>query len=338
MHKYLKVSFLILVLAFFSSAIAGGNTEGESHGGDEKVNGEVIIHHMLDASYLDFYPIPVGDHGKVHLPAFPAIIVNGVNGFIDFTSVAKSVNPTVFAQEVEQKNGIVIDMSITKHVFFLFVAALVCLLIFTLPFKKAQQGEIVVRKGFSNLLETIVVFIRDEIVYPNMGEVQGRKFLPLLLTIFFFILICNLLGLVPFGATATGNVNVTAGLALITFFATQIFGNKDYWKHVFATPGVPVWLLPIMIPVEVMGLFTKPFALTMRLFANMTAGHVIILALIGLIINFKSYGVALGAVPGAAAIFGLELFVALLQSYIFTLLSAMFIGAAVEEHHHEEAH
>ncbi|MCC7429356.1 F0F1 ATP synthase subunit A, partial [bacterium] len=142
--------------------------------------------------------------------------------------------------------------------------------------------------------------------------------------------------LIPFGATATGNVNVTAGLALITFFTTQIFAKKDYWKHIFATPGVPLWLSPIMIPVEIMGLFTKPFALTMRLFANMTAGHVIILALIGLIINFKSYGVALGAVPGAMAIFGLELFVALLQAYVFTLLSSMFIGAAVQEHEHHE--
>ena len=125
---------------------------------------------------------------------------------------------------------------------------------------------------------------------------------------------------------------MTAALAIVTFLATQIFGNKDYWRHIFATPGVPLWLLPIMIPVELLGLFTKPFALTIRLFANMTAGHIIILAFLGMIINFKSGWIALGAVPMSAMIFLLEIFVAFLQAYIFALLSSIFIGAAVMEH------
>ena len=191
-----------------------------------------------------------------------------------------------------------------------------------------------VQSGIGNLLEVFVVFIRDEIVYPNMGEKQGRKFLPLILTFFFFIVMLNLLGLIPGSATATASFSVTVGLALITFFTYIIFGNKDFWKHIFATPGVPFWLLPIMIPVELIGLLTKPFALSVRLLANMNAGHIIILAFLGIIINMGSSWVALGSVPMALAINMLEIFVAFLQGYIFCLLSSIFIGMAVMEHEH----
>jgi F-type H+-transporting ATPase subunit a len=183
-------------------------------------------------------------------------------------------------------------------------------------------------------LEVFIVFIRDEVVYPNMGEKQGKRFLPLILTFFFFIVLMNLLGLIPGSATATGSISVTAGLAIITFMTYVIFGNRDFWRHIFATPGVPLWLLPIMIPVEIIGLFTKPFALAIRLFANMNAGHIIIMAFLGIIINLQNYWVALGSVPMAVAIYMLELFVALLQAYIFSLLSSIFIGAAVLEHEH----
>jgi F-type H+-transporting ATPase subunit a len=179
-----------------------------------------------------------------------------------------------------------------------------------------------------------VVFIRDEVVYPNMGEKQGRRFLPLILTFFFFIILLNLLGLIPGSSTATASYSVTVGLALITFFTYIFFGNKEFWKHIFATPGVPFWLLPIMIPVELIGLITKPFALSVRLLANMNAGHIIILAFLGIIINVKSYYVAIGSVPMALAINMLELFVAFLQGYIFALLSSIFIGMAVVEHEH----
>jgi F-type H+-transporting ATPase subunit a len=183
-----------------------------------------------------------------------------------------------------------------------------------------------------NLLEVFVVFIRDEVVYPNMGEKQGKRFLPLILTFFFFIVMLNLLGLIPGSATATASFSVTVAFSLITFFTYIIFGNKDFWKHVFAAPGVPFWLLPIMIPVELIGLLTKPFALSVRLLANMNAGHIIILAFLGIIINMKSGWVALGSVPMALAINMLEIFVAFLQGYIFSLLSSIFIGMAVLEH------
>ncbi len=224
-----------------------------------------------------------------------------------------------------------IDLSLYKQVIMMWAVALV--LFFSLR-TAGRRSHFVPKGRKQNLIEIFVLFFRDDVIYGNMGKKQGRRFAPLILSLFFFILLANLFGLIPGTTTATGSVSVTAALALVTFTATQVFGNKNYWRHIFATPGIPLWLLPIMIPVEMLGLFTKPFALTIRLFANMTAGHIIILAFLGMIINFHTGWIALGAVPLSAAIFMLEIFVAFLQAYIFALLSAIFIGAAVEEHEH----
>ena len=212
----------------------------------------------------------------------------------------------------------------------MLLASLIIILLFIFGYKKDRK----VQTGIGNLLEVFVVFIRDDVVYPNMGEKQGKRFLPLILTFFFFIVMLNLLGLIPGSATSTAFFSTTVALALITFFTYIIFGNKDFWKHIFATPGVPFWLLPIMIPVEIIGLLTKPFALAVRLLANMNAGHIIIMAFIGIIINMKSPWIAIGSVPMALAINMLEIFVAFLQGYIFSLLSSIFIGMAVQEHEH----
>ena len=223
-----------------------------------------------------------------------------------------------------------LDMSLYKQVIMMWIVSLV--LILTL--RGAGKRTSLVPKGKKqNLIEIFVIYFRDDVLYANMGKKQGRKFAPLILTLFFFILLANLFGLIPGTTTATGSVSVTLGLAVITFLSTQLFGNRDYWRHIFATPGVPFWLLPIMIPVEILGMFTKPFALTIRLFANMTAGHIIIMAFLGMMINFKSGWIAIGAVPMSAMIFLLEIFVAFLQAYIFALLSSIFIGTAVQEHH-----
>jgi F-type H+-transporting ATPase subunit a len=161
--------------------------------------------------------------------------------------------------------------------------------------------------------------------------------MPYLLTVFFFILINNLMGLVPFpppfGANVTGNIAVTFVLAVFTFLITQFSANKNYWRHIFATPGVPIWLLPVMIPVELIGIISKPFALMIRLFANITAGHIIVLSLVCLIFIFKSLGVAPVSILFVIFMDSLELLVAFLQAYVFTLLSALFISLAVEEHH-----
>ena len=222
------------------------------------------------------------------------------------------------------------QLMISKQLIMMFIAASIIILLFLFGYNKNKK----VQSGLGNLLEVFVVFIRDEVVYPNMGHKQGRKFLPLILTFFFFIVMLNLLGLIPGSATATASFSFTVGMALITFFTYIIFGNKDFWKHIFATPGVPLWLLPIMIPVELIGLLTKPFALSVRLLANMNAGHIIIAAFLGIIINMKMVGVAIGSVPMALAINMLEIFVAFLQGYIFSLLSSIFIGMAVMEHEH----
>jgi F-type H+-transporting ATPase subunit a len=192
-----------------------------------------------------------------------------------------------------------------------------------------------VPKGIGNFIETIVIFIRDDIVLPNMGK-DGLKMLPFILTIFFFILFANLIGLFPFMAQPTKNISVTTGLALITFFTTQIYGMKKngvvgYFKGLIP-PGVPTFVLPIMIIVEFIGLFTNPFALLMRLFANITAGSIIILSLIGLIFIMSYAGIII-AVPFAIFIYCLEIFVAVLQAYIFTMLSVLFINMAIHQEH-----
>lgn len=229
-----------------------------------------------------------------------------------------------------------LDFSITKNVVVLFLTAIVIFLIFTTVARSYKKSEKVqAPKGFANLMESLVLFVRDDIAIPNIGSHKYEKFMPYLLTVFFLILIGNLLGLVPIiSGTLTNDIIFTGTLALATFLITTFSGNKHYWKHIFATPGVPLWLAPIMIPVELIGMFTKPFSLMVRLFANITAGHIIIMSLIGLIFIFKSVYISLVSVPMALFINILELLVAFIQAYVFTLLSALFIGGAVAEEHH----
>lgn len=242
----------------------------------------------------------------------------------------------------DRKNGAFVfdarplDFSITKNVFSMFVSAIIMFLMFFAVARSYKKNQLA-PKGLAGFLEPLVTFVRDDIARPNIGEKQYKKYMPYLLTIFFFIWINNLIGLVPFfpfSSNLTGNIYFTFVLALITFIVTTLSGNKDYWGHIFNTPGVPVWLAPIMIPVEVIGMLTKPFALMIRLFANITAGHIIILSLVSLIFIFDTAWVS--PISGAFVLFMsvLELLVAALQAYVFTLLSALFIGQAVAEHDH----
>jgi F-type H+-transporting ATPase subunit a len=244
---------------------------------------------------------------------------------------------------------VVLDMSISKHLVFAWLGMIVVFLIMTrmAGMYKRGQGRDTAPKGiFQNLFETLIIFVRDDIARPNLGD-KAEKYTPYLLTAFFFILTCNLLGLVPFGATATSNLMVTAVLATFTFVITQVGGTKDYWMHILWPPGIPAFVKPILMPVEILGIFTKPIALAIRLFANLTAGHLVILSLIGLIFSFTNifgpgvgYAVAPVSVAFALFIYFLELLVSFIQAYVFTMLSALFIGMAVEEHHHDhdEAH
>jgi len=225
-----------------------------------------------------------------------------------------------------------IDFSITKHVLMMWIAAALVIFVFRYAFREQRT----VPSGIANLLEAIIVFLRDEVVLPNMGE-EGRRYLPYLLTVFFFILFCNLLGLIPFAATATGNISVTAALAIMSLIMIQVGGIREYGlKHHLQNlipPGLPFWLLPIMIPVEIMGQLTKPFALCIRLFANMTAGHIVILSFLSMIFILKSLFVSPISVFFALFISLLELFVAFLQAYIFTMLTSLFIGMSIHPQH-----
>ena len=273
----------------------------------EAANAQVdIIGHVLDQNYLEL-PFVDSHHllaGKLALPSIPPF----------------------------ELGGVVVDLSITRHIAIMWVASLLLIFLMIRSFRKPSA----VPTGLANLFEVIVVFIRDEVVLPNMGE-HGRKYMPFFLTVFFFILFCNLIGLFPYSATATGNISVTAALALCTFAVTQITGivNNGFigYCRSLIPSGMPAWLLPIMIPIEIMGLLSKPFALAIRLFANMIAGHVAILVFLGLIIMMKMWYLAFVSVPLAAALYLLEIFIAFVQAFIFTLLSALFINMAAHPDH-----
>ncbi len=242
---------------------------------------------------------------------------------------------------------VLVDFSITRHLLFALLAiAILCLLFIPMAGKyKRGIGRTEAPRGKTmNMLETLVLYIRDEVARPNLGN-KTDKYLPYLLTIFFFILVCNLLGLVPFGATPTANISTTVVLALFTFVITQFAGTKDYWMHVFNPPGIPWFVKPIMVPIEFLGLFIKPFALAIRLFANMTAGHLVILNLVGLIFAIRvllgdgaAWGTSIPSYLLTVFIYGLELLVAFIQAYVFTILSALFIGMATAEHEHDHDH
>lgn len=250
--------------------------------------------------------------------------------------------PVVYAQPGGE---IVLDLSITRQTLFMFFSALL-LLVLGLWMARRYRGDAgrAPRGKLQNLLETVIVFIRDDVAKPTMGR-KYRRYLPYLLTAFFFILFGNLLGLVPWGVTATSSIMVTGTLAAFTFVITQFSGTKDYWQHILWPPNVPVPIKFILIPVEIIGLFTKPLALAFRLFGNMVSGHLVIVSIIGLIFIFAArIGAGVGAtmIPVSIALtvfmYGLKLIVSFVQAYIFTMLSAVFIGMAVEEHEHHPEH
>jgi len=228
-----------------------------------------------------------------------------------------------------------LDFSITKTVVSIFAAALLMFFLFSSLAKSyAKNGGIA--SGVGRIFEPLVVYIRDEIAIPNIGEKHYRKYMSYLLTIFFFILFLNIFGLTPLGINATGNLTITFSLAILTFLITNLTANKNYWGHIFWMPGVPKPMRIILAPIELLGVFIKPFSLMIRLYANIFAGHIVLMSIIGLMFIFKSW-------IGSSLSFGLsfvlsilEILVAFLQAYIFTMLSALYFGSAVEEHHHEE--
>ena len=230
-----------------------------------------------------------------------------------------------------------LDLSITKTVFSIIIAALLMFVLFTSLAKSyAKNGGIA--SGVGRIFEPLVLFIRDEIAIPNIGLKHHKKYMSYLLTIFFFVFFLNILGLTPLGFNITGNIAITASLALLTYLITTFTANKNYWAHIFWMPGVPTPMKFILAPIELLGTIIKPFSLMIRLYANILAGHVVLMSIIALMFIFKSWIGSTLSFGLAFALSILEILVAFLQAYIFTMLSALYFGAGNEEHHHEEAH
>jgi len=226
-----------------------------------------------------------------------------------------------------------IDFSITKNVLMTLLICGLIFFLFTGLSNSYKKGPI--PSGFSRLLEPLVLFIRDDIAIPNIGDKHYKRYMSYLLTVFFFIWIVNLAGMTPLGINITGNIAITFSLALITYLITQFTANKNYWGHIFWMPGVPIPMKFVLMPIELLGTIIKPFSLMIRLYANITAGHVVLMSLIGLVF-FASNLFAFGSFFGLTLFLGvIELLVAFLQAYIFTMLTALYFGAAVEEHHDE---
>ncbi len=229
------------------------------------------------------------------------------------------------------QNAQPLDFSITKNAFQLILAMVLLLFLFIRMARAySKHGIYTATRGSQSFLEPLVVFVRDDIAKTNIGP-KSERFVPYLLTVFFLILINNIFGLIPIGANVTGNIAFTLVLAFITLVVTNINGNSHYWKHILLPK--PLYLWPILMPIELVGIFTKPFALMIRLFANMSAGHIIVISLVGLVFVFESLWVSPISVAFALFIDVLECLVALLQAYIFTLLTALFIGSATADHH-----
>ena len=347
-----------------TEAHADASHSGNAHAEPTDIKSQVKAftkHHVLDAHDFTFF----SDNKEGKHYGFPLPIILWDNGLQIFSSskfhhgesVAESngnyyvinhhdgkiykTDATGTLTEDEKSghptNARPIDFSITKSVLFIILTAILMFFLFSsLARSYAKNGGIA--KGAGRIFEPLVVYIRDEIAIPNIGEKHYKKYMSYLLTIFFFILFLNIFGLTPLGVNVTGNVTITFSLAILTFLITNFTANKNYWGHIFWMPGVPKLMRLVLAPIELLGIIIKPFSLMIRLYANIFAGHIVLMSIIGLMFIFKSW-------IGSSLSFGLsfvlsilEILVAFLQAYIFTMLSALYFGSANEEHHHEEAH
>jgi len=281
-------------------------------------------------------------HFTIHLPVVIYSESRGLDIFsssrffdshhkkIYYNSYCLNSHDKIVSSDIENKFH---DFSITKNVTVLLVSVMILFFFFINIAKNYKKEKYYIPRGFNSLLEQGICFIRDEVAIPNIGKKKYINFMPYLLTVFFFIFLNNLMGLLPGWGNLTGNISVTFVMAFFTFILTILNGNKNYWSHIFLPPGIPKLLYPLMIPIEIIGVFIKPVTLTIRLFANITAGHIILLSIINLIFIFKTPLLALISVPFGTFMFLLKLLVAFLQAYVFTLLSAIYFGTAVEESH-----
>lgn len=328
----------------------------------EKVQ-EHITHHLADDySFIFFSDEATGKHYGFSLPVI--LIDNGLKVFMssefnygenvvekdgqNYKLYHGKIYKTDAAGTIEYDaehhptNEKPLDFSITKNVASLFFTTFLLFIMFLGLAKTYKKGPNNLPKGFARALEPMVLYVRDEMAVPNIGKDKYKKFMPYLLSVFFLIFLLNLLGLTPLGFNVTGSISVTACLAIFTFIITQFSANKDYWKHMFWMPGVPVPMKIMLAPIEVLGAIIKPFSLMVRLFANIIAGHSVVFGLIAIIFVMKE-ALGTGGAIGVGFFLStflvlLEILVAFLQAFIFTMLSSLFIGMAVAEHEHDEAH
>jgi len=355
-----SIYFSFLVLFFVNISIVFAGTEKNS---DEFDVNEMIMHHIKDSH--EFHIMDINGHAV----SFPLPIVLWTeNGLVSFSSSAfkhdnsgsvivsrKGQDFIKYHEKIfyannngsekfisYDANGNIInkkpiDFSITKMVFSMFISMILLVLIFVTTAKSYSNSRKGEPTGLGKFTEPLIMFIKDEVALPMIGEKNYQKYMPFLLTLFFFIWINNVMGLIPFfpfSANLSGNIAFTFVLAAITFVITTLVANKDYWKHIFWMPGIPVPMKLFLAPIEFLGIFIKPISLMIRLFANISAGHIIILSLISLIFIFKSLWLAPASLFFSVFISLIEVLVVAIQAYIFTMLSALYIGSAIEEHEH----
>jgi len=328
----------VLFLAIFSTgtmAQEAGQGHVDEHTEELNVS-KVIIDHVLDDHVWHFT-----DNAVLHLPVIVYSKEKGLDVFSSSNFYGEHHEIVPYKGYKLEENKIylqdtgesVLDLSITKNVAMLLINAALMLIIFLTVASSYKKNRLKAPTGIQSFIEPIIVFVKDEIVKPNIGH-HYEKFLPYMLTLFFFILFGNLLGLLPGAANLTGNIAVTMTLAVLTFIITNVSGNKAYWAHIFWTPGVPLPLRLVILPVEIVGIFTRPFSLMIRLFVAITAGHIVLLSLICLTFIFHS--VVVGGVASLIVLFInlIEILVAAIQAYVFTLFSCVYVGMATAEHEH----
>ncbi|MDA3842780.1 MAG: F0F1 ATP synthase subunit A [Candidatus Kapabacteria bacterium] len=340
---------------------AGGHEDAEDQADGHDAGGQEDGGEMTADQVFPTLLGNLGDHRKLswlgyHICELPVIVYDNKEGLHVYSSTSAMNEEGTFVmhhhppiKRASDEAAVTLDMSITSLLVFQFIGVAILLTMFFFAGRKAKKNPGKAPSGVQNLVETVVVFIRDEIVKPNVPTKRASKgLLPYFVTLFFFILILNLLGLLPGGHSATGSLSVCAALAIIAYFVVNITAIREagigaWFKHLLG--GAPWWLSWLMIPIEIAAMFIKPFALTIRLFANMTAGHVVIFSLLGLVFYFKislglgaGLGISVVTVLFSVFVYCLELLVAFLQAYIFSMLVAVFIGLAIGDHAHEEEH
>jgi F-type H+-transporting ATPase subunit a len=339
--RFSILSSFIFACFFSVSSVAADQPQEHEQEHHEDVNiSDMIIHHVIDDHVWHF-----SDNFVLHLPVIVYTAEKGLDIFSSSNFYDEHHNVVNYNGYKLDHNHIyladsgksVLDLSITKNVAMLFITAALMLTIFLSIAKSYKTNAGKAPKGMQSFFEPIIIFVKDEIVKPNIGP-GYEKFVPYMLTLFFFILIGNILGLLPGSGNLTGNIAVTGVLAVLTFIITNVKGNRAYWGHIFWTPGLPLGLRPIIILVEVIGIFTRPISLMVRLFVAITAGHIVLLSLISLTFIFGSIWVGVGSSIIVVFINLIEILVAGIQAYVFTLFSSLYIGMAIAEHSHEEHH